>query len=132
MIHHGGNSSPPDILPQATRRDNPDRHRPLDLKQVPISGHEHGRLPGEGLFKYRHIAGIPNLDPKRRHPVNHSPVPTEERLHSLHRLRRNPQLPAQYTPQLVEHRLAHDQSVIGDDDPKRVPANAPGGHGAHY
>lgn len=124
-------SSTSEILPQTSRRDNPDRDRLLDLKEVPISGHEHDRLARDGLFKHRHIAGIPNLDPERRRPVDHSPVPTKERFYSLHRLWRHPQLPAQYTPQLVEHRLAYDQSVIGDDDPKHVRADAPGGHSTH-
>ena len=78
----------------------------LDLGEVPISGHEHGHLAGDRLFQHDHIAGIPDLDPERRSPVNHGPVPTKKRLRSLHRLHRHPQLPAQHTPQLVEHRLA--------------------------
>jgi len=103
----------------------------VDLKQIPISCHEYCHLARDRLFQHGHIARIPNLDPEWPPPVNHGPVPTKERLHSLHRLWRHPQLPAQHTPQLVEHRLAYDQGVIGDHDPKHVRADAPGGHGAH-
>ena len=117
MIHHGGNSSPPDILPQTSRRNNPDQHLLLDLKKVPISGHEHRCLAGDRLFQHGHIAGIPDLDPERSPSVNHCPVPTKERFRSLHCLRRHPQLSAQHTPHFVEHRLGHDLGVIGDHDP---------------